>query len=122
MAFSFERLTVYQKSLDLVDDCYHLVRLFPPEERFGLIDQLRRAAISIVLNIAEGSGRTKRDFRNFLRNARASCYECAAVLHIAHRRAYISQDKHNHCAQQLTDISKMLSGLMRSLGGGYNEQ
>jgi len=101
----------------VIDEVYKLTRSFPSYERFGLIDQFRRAAISIALNIAEGSGRTKRDFCNFLRNARSSCYECVAVLHIALRRAYVSQEKQQLCAQQLTDVSKMISGLMRSLGG-----
>ena len=116
MAFDFEHLVVYQKSLALIEDVYRLTHAFPSEERFGLTDQLRRAAISIALNIAEGSGRTKRDFHRFLRTARSSCYECAAVLQIAERQAYLSVDKRQRCAEQVIDVSKMLSGLMRSLG------
>lgn len=116
MAFDFEHLVVYQKSLALIDEVYRLTHTFPSEERFGLTDQLRRAAISIALNIAEGSGRTKRDFCHFLRTSRSSCYECAAVLQIAERQAYLSAAVRQRCAQQVVDVSKMLSGLMRSLG------
>ena len=114
--FNFERLAVYQQSLVLVDSVYELARVFPIEERFGLADQFRRAATSIALQIAEGSGRTKRDFRHFLRNARASCYECVAIIQIARRRGYLELSRQAACLQQLTEISKMLSGLMRSLG------
>ena len=117
MPFDFEQLEVYQKALALIDDVYSLTQSFPSEERFGLIAQLRRAAISIALNIGEGSGRTKRDFHHFLRNARCSCYECAAVLQIAQSRSYLSQERAQRCVGQLIDISKMISGLMRSLGG-----
>ena len=117
MIFDFQRLDVYQKSLMLIDRVYNLTRAFPHEERFGLTEQFRRAAISIGLNIAEGSGRTKRDFKHFLRNARASCYECVAVLEISRRRAYLSADQQYPCTQLLTDVAKMLSGLIRSLGG-----
>lgn len=122
MPFDFERLAVYQKTLLLIDEVYELTHTFPAHERFGLTDQFRRSATSAALNIAEGSGRTKRDFRHFLRNARASCYECVAILHVALRRDYLSQEKQQLCVQQLTDISKMISGLMRSLGGSHNEQ
>jgi len=115
MGFDFEELEVYQKALMFTDDVYRLTKSFPAEERFGLVDQLRRAAISITLNIAEGSGRTKRDFYHFLRNSRASCYECAAVVHIATRRTYLSSAEQERCLAQLTSLSKMLSGLMRSV-------
>ena len=117
MAFDFEKLAVYQKALAFIDDVYGLTQSFPTNERFGLTDQLKRAAISIALNIAEGSGRTKRDFRHFLRNARASCYECVAVLQMSVRRAYLETDAHTRYERQLTDIAKMTSGLIRSLGG-----
>ena len=117
MAFDFEKLTVYQKALTFIDETYYLIHSFPPVERFGLTDQFRRAAVSIALNIAEGSGRTKRDFQHFLRNARSSCYECVAVLHIATRRTYVLPEKGLQHEQRLIELSKMISGLIRSLGG-----
>ncbi len=117
MVFDFEKLDVYQKALMAVDEVYKVTKGFPSEERFGLTDQFRRAAISIALNVAEGSGRTKRDFCHFLRNARASCYECIAILHISRRRFYLSQNQLNDCARCFIEISKMISGLIRSIGG-----
>ena len=115
MGFDFERLDVYHKALAFVDEVYAMTRLFPSFERYGLTDQFRRAAISIALNIAEGSGRTKRDFKNFLRNARSSCSECVAVAHVAAQQQYLPAASESRCTRQLTDISKMLSGLIRSL-------
>ena len=113
MAFDFEKLDVYQKALMAVDEAYKVTKTFPSEERFGLIDQLRRAAISVALNIAEGSGRTKRDFCHFLRNARASCYECIAVLQISRRRSYLSQSQLNDCAGFFVEISKRAQSAVR---------
>ncbi len=81
--FKFEELRVYQESLNFVDDVYQLTEKFPKEEIFSLISQLKRAAISISLNIAEGTSRTKKDFRHFLDIARGSCFECVAILTIA---------------------------------------
>ncbi|MBI5466493.1 MAG: four helix bundle protein, partial [Candidatus Kerfeldbacteria bacterium] len=78
MPLRFEELIVYQKGLTVVDSIYHLTKSFPREETFLLVSQLRRAAISIVLNIAEGSGRTKKEFQHFLNTSRTSCYECIA--------------------------------------------
>jgi four helix bundle protein len=115
MAFDFEKLEVYQKALEVVDAAYDVARSFPAHERYGLGDQLRRAAISIPLNIAEGSGRTKRDFHHFLRNARSSCYEYAAVLQIAQRRSYMTLNAYEDHVTPLSRVSRMLSGLMRSL-------
>ena len=122
MAFDFERLEVFQKATSLIDEVYRLTQVLPASERFGLVEQLRRAAVSIALNIAEGSGRTKRDFRHFLRNARASCYEWAAVLQISSRLGYSSDEAQNHCKEQLVDVAKMISGLIRAIGGDGNEQ
>ncbi|HBV33451.1 TPA: four helix bundle protein [Patescibacteria group bacterium] len=90
MSSPFEKLLVYRKALDLVDKIYSLTSKLPKEEDFVLTSQLRRAAISIVLNIAEGSGRTKKEFGHFINIARTSCYECEAALQIALRRNYIT--------------------------------
>lgn len=73
--FSFEKLTVYNKSLDFIDRVYEVSLLWPKREQFGLISQAERAAVSIALNIAEGSSRTKKDFKHFLDLSRGSCFE-----------------------------------------------
>ncbi|MHC4620870.1 MAG: four helix bundle protein [Planctomycetota bacterium] len=115
MSFNFEKLDVYQKAADFVDDVYAVTRSYPKEETFGLTNQFRKAAVSIVLNIAEGSARSKRDFSRFLDMARGSVLECMAVLRISGRLGYVDHAGAGRLEEQLTEISKMLSGLKRSL-------
>lgn len=93
---NYEKLIVYKRSLDVVDYVYELTNKFPKEELFGLTSQLRRAATSIVLNIAEGSGRTKKEFAHFLNTARTSAYECCAIGEIVKRRKYINEKEFNY--------------------------
>ena len=89
--FKFEKLRVYQEGLGFVNTIYLLTQKWPKDEIFALISQLRRAVVLIVLNIAEGSSRTKKDFRHFLDLSRGSCYECVAILTIGLKRNYIKE-------------------------------
>ena len=77
--FRFEDLKVYQKSLDFVDTIYILLKKFPKDEKYGLISQYKRAAVSISLNIAEGAGDTNAQFNRYLQIAWDSVKECVAV-------------------------------------------
>ena len=113
--FDFEKLNVYQRALEYVDFVYKATRLFPKAELFSLTDQFRRAATSICLNIAEGSGGTKVEFNQYLKIARRSTRECIAISEVAYRQAYLDQEKRKQSRQLCTEISKMLSGLMKSL-------
>ena len=113
--FNFENLNVYQKALDFVKLVYVATKGFPQEEIFGLTSQLRRAAVSITLNIAEGSAQTKKGFRKFIDIARGSVFECVAVLQISQELGYIGAQKLEQLRTDLVTISKMLSGLKRSL-------
>jgi four helix bundle protein len=115
MPFRFEQLNVYQKALDFVDVIYKVAQQFPQNELFILTSQLKRAAISIVLNIAEGTGRTKKEFRYFLDIARTSVYECVACLEIAKRRGYLSSPDYLKLYSMANEITKMLNGLKNSL-------
>jgi four helix bundle protein len=115
MGFNFEELDVYQKSIEFVDQVYSLTNHFPKDELFGLTKQFRKAAVSILLNIAEGSARTKRDFNRFIDMARGSAFECVAILQVSVKRGYVSLEKFNELRDRVIDISKMLSGLKRSL-------
>lgn len=96
----FERLQVYKEALVFVDAVYQMVRSWPKDEIFGLSDQCRRAAVSIALNIAEGSSRSKKDFHHFLDISRGSCYECLAICDIARSRGFIEEKQYVHMYQK----------------------
>jgi four helix bundle protein len=104
--FKFEELRVYQEALLLVDLTYKVTNKWPKDEIFGLISQFRRAAVSISLNIAEGSSRTKKDFRHFLDMARGSCYECAGIILIARKRNYLTDQEFNELYEFCQKLAK----------------
>ncbi len=112
----FRKLTVWQRSIQFVSLIYKITSKFPKEERFGLIDQIRRAAVSVCLNIAEGSGSgTDAEFIRFLRMAQRSAYEVIAALEIAINLKYTDKDEVNGAIGEADQISAMLSGLIKSL-------
>ncbi len=113
--FKFQELKVYQHSLDFIDSVYKTTKSWPKNETYALVDQIKRASVSIALNIAEGSSRTKKDFTHFLSLSKGSCYECVAVLEIALRNKYIDGKIFNTYLSDLDAISRMLSGLKKSL-------
>ena len=115
MGFNFEKLDVYGRSIDFVNDVYLATRNYPKEEMFGLTSQSRRAAVSISLNIAEGSARTKKDFNRFVDMARGSVFECVTILQISEKLNYLGRAEISEFRGRLVEISKMLSGLKRSL-------
>ncbi|HXV82153.1 MAG TPA: four helix bundle protein [Candidatus Binatia bacterium] len=87
MAFRFESLEIFHAAIEFSAKAYEAVRKFPADERFDLTSQARRAANSIVLNIAEGSGRgTKKDFSHFLDMALGSTFETVACFFVARRQ------------------------------------
>lgn len=115
MTFAFEKLLVYQKSVDFADNVCTATEQFQRGYGF-LVDQLNRAALSISSNIAEGNGRfTKADRKNFFGIARGSVQECVPQLELAKRRGLIDESKHAELKSQLEEISRMLSGLLRDL-------
>jgi len=115
MEFNFEKLDVYKKANDFINEIYILTKKYPKEELFGLVSQLRRAAVSISLNIAEGSARSKKDFSRFIDMARGSIFECVTILQISQKQNYIAKEKVIEFKNKLIEISKMLSGLKRAL-------
>lgn len=113
--FQFENLNLYKQSIDFSKSIYILTKRWPKDEQFGLSNQIRRAAVSISLNIAEGSSRTKKDFAHFLDLSRGSCFECIAALNIAKECDYITQKEYSECYDRCESISRMISGLKKSL-------
>jgi four helix bundle protein len=113
--FGFEDLKVYQRALEYVDFVYTVTKNFPKTETFSLIDQFRRASISVCLNIAEGSGGSKSEFNQFLKIARRSVRECIAVTEISYRQKFLSTGDKSRSRLFCLEMSRMLNGLMKSL-------
>jgi len=113
--FSFEKLQVYQKALDFIDFVYLITDKFPNSEQHGLTNNFRRAAQSVALNIGEGSGGSKAEFKKFLTISRRSVRECVVSITIAKRRSFINANDEKEARDKCIELSKMLSGLIRSL-------
>jgi len=114
--FNFERLAVWQKSIVLADLTYRLTKSFPPEERFGLTAQMRRSAVSISSNVAEGCSRASRtDFRRFVEIAAGSAFELSSQSVIARNQGLLTEDTHQQIYGSALEIVRMLSGLHKFL-------
>jgi len=109
-----ERLTLWKRAVDFVVKLYKVTNKFPKEEKFGLTSQIRRAAVSVPANIAEGAGRqSDKEFLHFLSNAQGSASELATELLIAYRLGYISSAEFGDTNNELDDIGRMIVGLAR---------
>ena len=116
MNFAFEKLDVWHKAMELAGTIYKTTQSFPAHEQFGLTSQIRRAAVSIPLNIAEGKGRYhKKEFVQFLYNARGSLYEAITLLKLALKRRYLSDQQYQQLMPLIQTIQSKLSGLINSL-------
>jgi four helix bundle protein len=113
---SYRELDVWKKYMDMVEQVYALTRTFPADERFGLVSQMRRAAVSVPANIAEGYGRTHRgEYVHHLSIARGSVLELETHLAIALRLQFATGAQTAPIEQLVQDVSKMLYRLMNSL-------
>ncbi|MDR2962642.1 MAG: four helix bundle protein [Bacteroidales bacterium] len=111
-----KKLIVWQKSREFVKDIYTRTKLFPQDELFGLTSQIRRAAIFITLNIAEGSGRgTNKEFAHFLDIAFASAYEVEAQIILSLDLEFISQEEYDVLYEKIQEIQKMIKKLNDTL-------
>ena len=118
MIKSYRDLDVWQKSMDAAVVVYQITKSFPADERFGLINQVRRAVASIPANIAEGHGRLhKLDYVRFLSIARGSLMEVETHLQLALRLEYITRDQLKPIWSGLQEVGRLLNGLIRSLRG-----
>ena len=114
--FNFEKLETWRKAVAFADLVYELTRNFPSDERFGLTNQMRRAAVSIASNIAEGYGRaTKGEYIQFLGHARGSCSELETQLVIARNLDFGTAPNLESSEALCHDVSRLLSALMNSL-------
>lgn len=113
---TFKDLTVWQKAMDLCDEVYVLSKLLPKEETYALAQQMRRAAVSVPSNIAEGYKRnTNKDFIQFLSVSSGSNAEVETQIYIAVRQNLISEEHAKTALSLCTEVSKMLNALINRL-------
>jgi four helix bundle protein len=114
--FNFEKLEVWQKAIDFAGLICSETQAFPGKERFGLTNHLRRAAVSISSNIAEGSSRSSKTyFARFAEIAAGSVFEAVLQAFIARRQRFLSEPQFQKIYSGAEELSRMLSGLRRSL-------
>lgn len=116
MLYSYKELTVWQKGIELVKEIYRLTEKFPKTEQFGLVSQIRRAAVAIPANIAEGYARKHRgEYIQFIRIAYASGAELETEILIAKELGFASADAFDKAEHLLKEIMPMLNKLVASL-------
>jgi four helix bundle protein len=116
MADSFRDLIAWQKGMTLAVDVYRVSATFPSSERYGLVDQLRRASVAIPSDVAEGKGRiSKKEFIQMLARARGSSYEVQTQLELCHRLGYLDDSRYSSMIELAEEVSKIVHGLMRDL-------
>lgn len=112
----YKELNVWKKSIDLVVEIYNSTSQFPDSEKFGLMSQINRAAVSIPSNIAEGSGRSSnKDFSKFLDYSNGSASELETQLIISEKLKFINNDELSKLSKEIADIQNMIYGLKKSL-------
>ncbi|MBP6921441.1 four helix bundle protein [Candidatus Gracilibacteria bacterium] len=115
MVFYFESLQVWQKAFGITERIYVLLKSFPEEEKFALSSQIRRSAISIVSNIAEGNGRgSDKEYAYFLKIAKGSCSELATQILLAAKFNYITDENAKDILGTLEEINKMLFSMIQN--------
>lgn len=113
---SYRDLVVWQKAVAVVTDVYRLTETFPSSELYGLTSQVRRAAVSVAANIAEGQGRNStKDFLKFLSNARGSLYEVETHMVIARNLGYVAGGNAESICAKFDEVERLLAGLIRAL-------
>lgn len=113
---NFKNLLVWQKSIQVVLFVYKITKQFPDDEKYGLTNQMRRSAVSVPSNIAEGTMRTTdKDFRQFISIARGSCAELETQITISYELKYIDENIFKELLLKIEEISKMLASLYSKL-------
>jgi four helix bundle protein len=114
--FNFEKLETWQEAIAFADLVYQLTRNFPDAERFGLTSQMRRAAVSVSSNLAEGCSRSSRpDYARFVEIATGSVFEVVSQAAIARNQGFLDPAEYEQLYQAAERQSRMLSGLRKSL-------
>jgi four helix bundle protein len=117
---SYRDLLAWQKGIELCEGIYHVSRCLPPEELYGLTSQVRRAAVSVPSNIAEGAGRnTSGEFIHSVGHSRGSLFEVETQLIVARRVSYLSEAQLQPLFQVTDEIGRLTAGLIRSLSNPH---
>ncbi len=120
---NLKELKIWNRAIDLAVDVYKATSTFPTDERFGLISQSRRAAVSIPSNIAEGAGRNSvKEFNNFLGIANGSSYELQTQLVIANKLAILESEILDPLLAQIDELQKMTYGFQQMLEKKINKK
>lgn len=114
LTLNHQKLNVYSASREFVHECYRLTKLFPSEEKFALISQIRRAALSVHLNIAEGASRkSEGERKRYYEIARGSMIEIDAALDIAYDLGYMKDLNTESLGEKMVSCFKLLSGMIK---------
>ena|SRR5436305_1324654 len=115
MSNTYRDLIAWQKAMDLAQEIYAITSAFPVDERYGLISQMRRCAVSIASDIAEGQGRlTTRDWQHFLSQARGSTHELETQLLLSRRLKFGEVSRLDHGLQSTEEVGRIINGLLNS--------
>ena len=118
MTINFKELIVWQKAMDLTGEIYQIAKRLPKEETYALSDQMRRAAVSILSNIAEGHGRNStKEFIQFLAIARGSVYELETQLLLCVKIKYMTESEVQNATSLLSEIAKIINSMITKLKG-----
>ena len=116
MEYPFERLEVWQLGMELVEKVYFLAQQFPKDEQFGIISQIKRATVSVPLNIAEGKGRFHtKSFVQFLYQARGSLFEVITIIKLSQRLKYITNENVEEILIVCDKLTKKINALVSSM-------
>ena len=113
---NYKELDIWKKSMKLCEDVYKIINEFPKDERFGLVSQTKRSALSVPSNIAEGAGRnTKGEFSQFLGISTGSLFELETQLILSKKLIRIESQEIDICLKNIEELKKMIYGLQKSL-------
>lgn len=111
---NYKKLAVWKKGIDLATAIYKVTQQFPGEEKYGITSQMRRCAVSISSNVAEGAGRNSdNEFRHFLNIAFGSCSELETQLIISNKLKYITENEFDTISPKLVEVQKMIFTLIK---------
>ena len=113
---NYKKLKIWEEGMILVDETYIMVKKFPDFEKFGLVSQITRCAVSIPSNIAEGTSKsTDKHFNRYIENSLGSAFEWETQLNVAYRQEYINQEKFLSLESKIQQLQKMISGFQNGL-------